>query len=337
MAQVLPSSNASPLPVATSNVDPHALRELHGRKFNVVNNMYTLPADAPEHARLGLQHEALFLALRESLYQARGDVREALATRAGNPKPAIIDIGTGSGIWAIEMAKEFPESDVLGVDLAPVGVANASNVPGNCRFEVRDANKGFPEYHGAFDVVHVRCTGSGIKDREGFFQEVKAMLRPGGVFLFVDGDLHLYSETHEQLPWREQGEPGFSWLLRVFQYTFQTFQARGFTTGRTPDDAATHMELVGGFDGIGRETVYVPIGAWLQGDPQDAFRIQKMGKAMGKDALQVLQGHRPAIVEGGVPQETVDDAIRQAEVEVQSNPAHIYSAWHYTWAVKSRE
>ncbi|EJD52821.1 S-adenosyl-L-methionine-dependent methyltransferase [Auricularia subglabra TFB-10046 SS5] len=334
MAQVLPPGNASP---PTSNVDPHALRELHGRKFNVVNNMYTLPADAPEHARLGLQHEALFLALRESLYQAREDVRAALATHPGKARPAIIDIGTGSGIWAIEMAKEFPECDVLGVDLAPVGVANTSDVPANCRFEVRDANKGFPEYHGAFDVVHARCTGSGIKDRESFCREVKAMLRPGGVFLFVDGDLHLYSEALEQLPWREEGEAGFSWLLKVFQFTFQTFEARGFMIGRTPDDAAVHMKLVGGFEGIATESVHVPIGAWLKGDPQGESRIKRMGEAMGKDALQVLQGHRPAIVEGGVPQETVDEAIRRAELEVQNDPAHIYSAWHYSWAVKSRE
>lgn len=36
-----------------------------------------------------------------------------------NPEK-IIDIGTGTGIWAIEMAEQYPESTVIGTDLSPV-------------------------------------------------------------------------------------------------------------------------------------------------------------------------------------------------------------------------
>lgn len=36
-----------------------------------------------------------------------------------NPK-TILDIGTGTGIWAMEMADQYPESLIIGTDLSPV-------------------------------------------------------------------------------------------------------------------------------------------------------------------------------------------------------------------------
>jgi methylase of polypeptide subunit release factors len=32
----------------------------------------------------------------------------------------VLDFGTGTGIWAIEFADEYPEANVLGTDLTPV-------------------------------------------------------------------------------------------------------------------------------------------------------------------------------------------------------------------------
>jgi ubiquinone/menaquinone biosynthesis C-methylase UbiE len=32
----------------------------------------------------------------------------------------ILDIGTGTGIWAIDIADQFPEAEVIGTDLSPI-------------------------------------------------------------------------------------------------------------------------------------------------------------------------------------------------------------------------
>ncbi len=36
-----------------------------------------------------------------------------------DPK-TVLDIGTGTGIWAIEMADQYPDATVIGTDLSPV-------------------------------------------------------------------------------------------------------------------------------------------------------------------------------------------------------------------------
>ena len=58
-----------------------------------------------------------------------------------------------------EMALEFPEAAVLGLDLAP-NIIKA--VPPNCEFRVHDINHGLSEYYNTFDVVHMRSVAGGV-------------------------------------------------------------------------------------------------------------------------------------------------------------------------------
>ncbi len=67
---------------------------------------YPLPKDQGEHERLEFQHHALHLTLgNHYLAPLPPSVR------------TIVDVGAGTGIWSIEMARVFPESLVLGLDV----------------------------------------------------------------------------------------------------------------------------------------------------------------------------------------------------------------------------
>ncbi|KAG8949518.1 hypothetical protein FRC04_008451 [Tulasnella sp. 424] len=87
--------------------------------------MYNLPraSNATERTRLDAKHRGLRLSLG-GLYTPAESVREALRLREDGRQPAILDVGTGAGNWAEDMAREFPHAKVLGIDLNPVNISS---------------------------------------------------------------------------------------------------------------------------------------------------------------------------------------------------------------------
>lgn len=60
-----------------------------------------------------LQHNLFLLTLDDKLGLAPPNEPDSKAKH-------ILDIGTGTGIWAIDYADEHPEAQVVGVDLSPI-------------------------------------------------------------------------------------------------------------------------------------------------------------------------------------------------------------------------
>jgi hypothetical protein len=115
---------------------------------------------------------------------------------------------------AVEMAKEFPWADVVGVDLAPCPIPT-EKLPTNSRFEIYDINKGLSCFEGQFDMVHLRFVGSGLKDFSQRMKEAHSCLKPGGIVIWVDADFELYStEEFKYLPPATDATPEGSWVQR---------------------------------------------------------------------------------------------------------------------------
>jgi SAM-dependent methyltransferase len=80
----------------------------------------------------------------------------------------ILDVGTGTGIWAIDIGDLHPEAEVIGVDLSPI---QPSWTPPNVKFEIDDVTQEWTWEPNSFDFIHVRTLGGSIKDWAAFLQE----------------------------------------------------------------------------------------------------------------------------------------------------------------------
>jgi ubiquinone/menaquinone biosynthesis C-methylase UbiE len=101
-------------------------------------------------------------------------LESALGTVDG-PVEAALDVGTGTGAAALEIAERFPSARVVGVDIASEMVERArqkASGRANVSFEVGDASA-LPYDDASFDLV----TAANMIP---FFDELARVVRPGG-------------------------------------------------------------------------------------------------------------------------------------------------------------
>ncbi|KAH8662111.1 S-adenosyl-L-methionine-dependent methyltransferase [Xylariales sp. PMI_506] len=126
---------------------------------------YMLPNDKSEQERLDFQHRVYRAALDDKLFIAPVD----------NPAN-VLDIATGTGIWAIEFAQENPNSQVLGIDLSPI---QPDFIPPNVTFEIFDVEDEW-SFTQKFDFIHMRAVVTCFKDPRAVIASAVEALEPGG-------------------------------------------------------------------------------------------------------------------------------------------------------------
>lgn len=87
-----------------------AYRQENGRTYHAYKDgKYLIPNDELENDRLDFQHAMFLRTIAGKLH---------LAPIPKDPQN-VLDIGTGTGIWAIDFADEYPSARVVGTDLSP--------------------------------------------------------------------------------------------------------------------------------------------------------------------------------------------------------------------------
>jgi ubiquinone/menaquinone biosynthesis C-methylase UbiE len=254
-----------------------------GNRNPITGSLYMLPNpnNDQELDRLDLQHYML-------RYVLKGNYLAPIA------KPSrILDIGCGTGRWSIEMAQEFPQAELIGVDLKLPEV-DTELLLANCHFQVGNVLKGLPFEDAAFDFVHQRLLLFAVP-LVGWSQLVNELVRVtrrGG-----------WVELTEVSPFFQHCGPATEKLLDLI---VRTAQQRGLDMSISQHIGSLLTNA--GLKRVGTGTQLVPLGNWGG----------ELGKMAITDILAIAQGMKPLVtaVIQTTPEE-YDTLAMQMEQEVE--------------------
>ena len=143
------SQNSSMTGVMPSGTLPewahHSRKCEDGRTRHTVESApYMLPNDLTESDRLDAQHYLVRFVFKGN-YNVKLDSEAPLK---------ILDVATGTGVWALEMAHEFPKAEVYGVDISSIFPTEIK--PSNCHFQLCNILDGLPFPDNTFDFIYQR-------------------------------------------------------------------------------------------------------------------------------------------------------------------------------------
>lgn len=151
----------------------------NGRRY--CSETYYMPNDETEQTRLAIADQVYLLALNNQL------------TLGLIPRSAkrILDIGTGTGDWAMAVAERFPEAEIIATDITNAFLPPSA--PPNVFFELDDAQNEWA-HNEPFDFIHMRDLSGAFSNWSAIYAEVSKFLKPGGSFEITDCGLIHFTE-----------------------------------------------------------------------------------------------------------------------------------------------
>ncbi|KAK3332564.1 S-adenosyl-L-methionine-dependent methyltransferase [Cercophora scortea] len=267
-----------------------------------------LPIGGRELDRNALQHCKFTLMLEGKLF---------LAPIVAKPQN-ILDLGTGSGIWAIDVAEMYPSAAVVGVDLAPV---QPSIAPPNLAFEIDDIEKDWLWGEDQFDFIHGRELIMAIRDWPRLVRQAYTCLKPGG-YIQLSGSLPDFQADDGTLP------PDVAYLEMGRIYF--DMSARIGASGREVQNWKRYLEDAGYVDVV-QHVVKIPTNPW----PKDE-RLKKIGAfelAHFRDGIANVFARGYEDILGGDPV-YLQVLLAKARQEVMNRGMHSWVPFYYVWGRK---
>ncbi len=163
--------------------------------------MSTVPQTRLQQVVYWFKNSAIMIALGKRLNPARElEMRWILdGLRTMNPG-RILDVGCGDGFWSAHVARKSGAA-VVGIDPfeVDINVARKRHV-GRASF-VLGAAESLPFGDGEFDAVVSVCVFEHLQDDRKALEEVRRVLRPGGVFVATVDSLDAPSIRAEYRAW----------------------------------------------------------------------------------------------------------------------------------------
>ncbi|KAJ7286996.1 S-adenosyl-L-methionine-dependent methyltransferase [Mycena rebaudengoi] len=264
--------------------------------------VYTLktPQEVAEKERLDAVHTALKGYLGQKL---------CFAPIYNTSPSKILELGCGSGAWAIDAATDFPSASVLAVDICPTLAEMA--LPENLEFQLLDISKDWPFEDATFDVVHIRLVLAHLPDGEKALERAAKLVKPGGWLIVEDSDLRRMVET---------GGPIVSKVVGLW---LQILQSRGADA-----EIARRMESIiqnsHMFSEIHSKIVAVPICKYDSGPDN----LKGLGITFHSTVKKIVDDWAQRFSAEGITK----DLAKQYKEEIDGHVAGVLADMHFVWA-----
>lgn len=301
--------------IQTSEFTSVNTRELysyeHGRRYQgFLQGRYGLPNDDAEQVREGLKHKLYLDYLMDG---------KLFLAPIGDYPQKIVDLGTGVGLWAQDMAENFPSARVIGTDLSPI---QPHWTPPNVEFRVEDLedeNRPWTRIYADADLIHIRALLQTLRKPRQLIQRSFEELRPGG-----------WIEIHEVIS-RVSSEDGTADdhpMNKFYDLVEGHFTAiYGWNLTFSNQIAETLEEV--GFTNINTRCQSTPVGRW-----HSEAKMREIGiftQNIIEDWITAILG-RPDTM--GLSEEEADE-LAHSVFEAFRNPRiHAQLRWVDYWAQK---
>ncbi|KAM0428629.1 hypothetical protein ACHAPT_006992 [Fusarium lateritium] len=293
-------------------------RTIQGRTFHSDRHAseYFTPNDDQQLESQDITHHYLTVLLEDKLF---------LAPISSNVKKAL-DVGTGSGIWAIDFADKYPQAEVIGSDLSP---CQPSWVPPNVQFEVDDATEPWTWKDNNFDFIHIRYLFGAIPDWNYLFKQAYRCCTPGGWVQSCEADIHFFSDDGttddpEVAPvlktWANLYEAGAAATKRSFFLQQENLQEKGIEAAGFTDMKVVNYKL--------------PVGGW----PRDP-KLAEVGRFVKLTMENDIEGYTLFMWHNVLkwPAEDYPLFLQGMRKILASRKVHAYMMVRYVYARKPEE
>ncbi|KAI9835358.1 MAG: hypothetical protein M1837_003805 [Sclerophora amabilis] len=245
---------------------------------------FLLPFSQPEKDRMDIFHKFFQVARDERIHQA--------PLFPGHGPMRILDLGTGTGIWAIDMAE----------------------IPRNLRFRIpQDFESPWALGESSFDLIHLRVGVGSVSSWPELYQRICDHLKPGvGTFEHVEIDLEPRCDDGSLSP-ESSLVKWWGWLAEATQRVNKPLAYNHWTRA---------MLERAGFVDIQEEIIQAPLNSW-PADPhlRDVGRWYNLGTTEGLEAYSLAPFTRVF----KWPLSEVHRIIKDVKRDMNSKRIHAYN------------
>jgi trans-aconitate methyltransferase len=170
----------------------------NGRRYHGFRSDFPFPDDLEEQKRQGFHSDLWYKVLDNKLF----------TTPPLKNNDKVLDVGTGSGKWIVDMCFDYPDVRLLGIDPCYMQLHGMNGL--NLIRDLEGSEWPFTQKQ-ALHLIHAQGLAGRISDWKGLYQNAYKHLLPGGWMEVKEHDMKFYSNS-ESNDWTQEVPDLIRWV-----------------------------------------------------------------------------------------------------------------------------